>query len=114
MRRHGGARAGGFPGAARILAELDGGPARRRVGLVPEGRAPLREGVVLFADPESGGGIGRISSGGFGPSVDGPVSMAILPLAHCAIGSRVYAELRGKRVAAKVTPLPFRPAGFKR
>ena len=114
VRRSGGARAGGFPGAARILGELSGGPARRRVGLLPDGRAPMREGVELFAGPDGGTSVGRITSGGFGPSVERPISMGYLPLALCTIGTIVYAELRGKRLPATVTGLPFRPAQFKR
>ena len=113
-RRTGGARAGGFPGAARILAELDHGAPRRRVGLLPEGRAPMREGTMLFAAADGGGEIARISSGGFGPSLERPISMATLPIALCQTGTIVYAELRGKRLPATVCALPFRPATFKR
>lgn len=113
-RRVGGARAGGFPGAKRILGELAGGPSRRRVGLLPDGRAPMREGTLLFAAAEGGAEIGRITSGGFGPSVERPISMGYLPLALCMNGTTVYAELRGKRLPAIVTALPFRPAQFKR
>ena len=114
VRRAGGARAGGFPGSARILAELAGGPARRRVGLLPDGRAPMREGVELFAAADGGIPVGRITSGGYGPSVERPISMGYLPLALCPNGTIVYAELRGKRLPATVTGLPFRPAQFKR
>jgi len=67
-RRAGGAREGGFPGAARILGELAAGPARRRLGLLPEGRAPMREGVEIYATPDGGAPLGVICSGGFGPS----------------------------------------------
>src|SRR6202163_4375041 len=74
-RRHGGARAGGFPGADRILAELEKGAGRRRVGLRPEGRAPVREGAALFADASSTEPIGKVTSGGFGPSLNAPVAM---------------------------------------
>jgi len=113
-RRSGGARAGGFPGAARILGELVQGPARRRVGLLPEGRASMREGTLLFAGADGGAEIGRITSGGFGPSVERPISMGYLPISLCAPGTIVYADLRGKRLPATVCGLPFRPATFKR
>ncbi len=76
VRRAGGARAGGFPGADAVLAEL-GSPAVTRRGLRPEGRAPIREGVALFAD--DGTPIGTVGSGGFGPSVGGPIAMARIP-----------------------------------
>ncbi len=113
VRRTGGARAGGFPGAARILAELADGPARRRAGLRPEGRAPMREGTALFAGPEGGAPIGTVTSGGFGPSVEAPVAMGYLP-AGTEPGTVVYGEVRGKRLPATVAALPFRPANYKR
>lgn len=111
-RRIGGAREGGFPGAATILAEL-GRPATCRRGLRPEGRAPIREGVAIFADATGGEPIGEVSSGGFGPSVGGPVAMARLP-AGIADGATLYAELRGKRIAVTVTSLPFITPSYKR
>jgi glycine cleavage system T protein (aminomethyltransferase) len=113
-RRHGGARAGGFPGAGRILAELSGGTARTRVGLQPEGRALVREGAPLFIAADDSTPAGRISSGGFGPSVAAPVAMGYLPAAHSAPGSLVFAELRGQRLPLRVTPLPFVPNTYKR
>ena len=78
-RRKGGARAGGFPGADRILGQLEQGAPRRRVGLRPEGRAPVREGAPLFADAASTEQIGAVTSGGFGPSLNAPVAMGYLP-----------------------------------
>lgn len=113
-RRAGGARAGGFPGAARILAELAGGPARLRVGLLPEGRAPMREGTPLFAAAGAGEPIGAITSGGFGPSLERPISMGYVPAGLASPGTTVYADIRGRRLPATVTRLPFRPATFKR
>lgn len=112
VRRTGGARAGGFPGADRILPEL-GHAARARRGLIPEGRAPLREGVELFRTPESPHPVGRVTSGGFGPSVGGPVAMASLP-ADIPEGETVHAELRGKRVPARIAPMPFIKPTYKR
>jgi len=114
VRRAGGARAGGFPGAARILSELQNGAARARVGLRPEGRAPMREGTALFAAAEGGGAVGRVTSGAFGPSVGAPVSMGYLPAELAAPGTTVWGEVRGRRMAATVAPLPFTPAKFKR
>ena len=114
VRRSGGDRAGGFPGAAQVLDQLDSGPARKRVGLRPEGRAPMREGVELFAAQEGGAPVGRITSGGFGPTVGAPVAMGYLPADLCALGTTVYGEVRGKRLPAKVTELPFVTANFKR
>lgn len=113
-RRAGGARAGGFPGAARILRELAEGSTRLRVGLRPEGRAPMREGTELFASAEADQAIGRVTSGGFGPSLEAPIAMAMLPTALCASGTTVYGEVRGKRLPATVTDLPFRPSTYKR
>ena len=114
VRRSGGDRAGGFPGAAQVLEQLDSGPARKRVGLRPEGRAPMREGVDLFAAQEGGAPVGRITSGGFGPTVGAPVAMGYLPADLSAPGTTVYGEVRGKRLPATVTALPFVPANFKR
>ena len=112
VRRTGGARAGGFPGDDVILPELGRAACARR-GLRPEGRAPVREGAPLFADAQGGEPIGTVSSGGFGPSVGGPVAMAILPV-DLPEGATVYAELRGKRIPVTITPLPFIPPSYKR
>ncbi|NCO16568.1 MAG: glycine cleavage system aminomethyltransferase GcvT [Alphaproteobacteria bacterium] len=111
-RRAGGARAGGFPGAARILDELANGPARKRVGLQPEGRAPMRDHTPLFA--LDGTPVGEISSGGYGPSVDGPIAMGYVATAHATIGTRLLGEVRGKRLAVTVAPLVFNPTTYKR
>jgi aminomethyltransferase len=113
-RRHGGARAGGFPGADLILSQLEGGAPRRRVGLKPQGRAPVREGAPLFSDAASSTPIGRVTSGGFGPSINAPVAMGYLPVAHTASGGLVFAELRGQRLPLEVTPMPFVPNTYKR
>ena len=113
-RRSGGARPGGFPGAERILAEMQAGPARRRVGLRPEGRAPVRADAPLFAAEAGGEPVGRVTSGGFGPSLGAPVAMGLLPTGLAAPGTRVFADLRGQRLPLLVSPLPFVPAGFKR
>lgn len=114
VRRSGGARAGGFPGAEAVLAQIADGATRKRVGLRPEGRAPMREGVALFAGPEGGEAIGKITSGGFGPTVGGPVAMGYVPRDLGAPGTVIYGELRGKRLPLTVTKLPFVAANFKR
>jgi aminomethyltransferase len=113
-RRNGGARAGGFLGAEAILAQFDTGAARRRVGLRPEGRAPVREGASLFADSTSSEPIGKVTSGGFGPTLNAPVAMGYLPSSHAANGSTVFAELRGQRLPMQVAPTPFVPNTYKR
>ena len=110
-RRTDGTREGGFPGAARILTELFTGPARKRVGLRPDGRAPMREGTPLFHGDLP---TGTITSGGFGPSVGGPVAMGYVDTAHAAEGTGLLAELRGKRLPVTVAPLPFHPTSYKR
>ena len=114
IRRRGGAREGGFPGADRILNELENGAARTRVGLLPEGRAPMREGVELFANEDAVEPIGRIISGGFGPTVGGPVAMGYVPAAMAETGTQLLGEVRGKRLPVAVAALPFMPANFKR
>lgn len=114
VRRAGGARAGGFPGAVRILRELTEGAPRARVGLRPEGRAPMREGTPVFAAPEGGEAVGHVTSGAFGPTVQGPVSMGYVPRDLATKGTTVYGEVRGRRMAATVVALPFTPANFKR
>ena len=113
-RRSGGARAGGFPGAAKILAQFDNGASRRRVGLKPEGRAPVREGALLFADGASGEPIGKVTSGGFGPSLNAPVAMGYVPSPLAAVGTAVFAEVRGQRLPLTVSATPFVPNTYKR
>jgi aminomethyltransferase len=113
-RRKGGDRAGGFPGAATILDELDKGPPRRRVGLRPEGRAPVRAGAPLFTDPGGGDPVGAVTSGGFGPSVDAPIAMGYVPSTVAEPGTRLFAEMRGKRLPVDVAMLPFIAPRYKR
>jgi aminomethyltransferase len=112
VRRAGGAREGGFPGAARILQELAAGPERRRVGLRPEGRAPMREATALFAP--DGTPLGAVTSGGFGPSVAAPVAMGYVAAAFSAPGTALEGEVRGKHLPVTVRPLPFHPTTYKR
>ena len=113
-RRAGGSRASGFPGAEVILQEFTEAPARKRVGLRPQGRAPMREGVELFSAAAGGAPIGRITSGGFGPTVGGPVAMGYVPIGLAAPDTEIFGELRGKRLPLTVTKLPFVAANFKR
>jgi aminomethyltransferase len=114
VRRGGSARAGGFPGADKILSQFAQGASRRRVGLRPEGRAPVREGALLFADPTSTEPIGKVTSGGFGPSLNAPVAMGYLPTALSALDTIVFAEVRGQRLPLKVAATPFVPNTYKR
>jgi glycine cleavage system T protein (aminomethyltransferase) len=113
-RRAGGVRAGGFAGADRILSQFEKGAASRRVGLRPQGRAPVREGAALFADATSSEPIGRVTSGSFGPSLNAPVAMGYLPASHAAAGSSLFAEVRGQRLAVQVAAMPFVPNNYKR
>jgi aminomethyltransferase len=113
-RRTGGVRAGGFPGADLILSQLQQGAPRRRVGLKPEGRAPVREAAQLFADATSTEAIGKVTSGGFGPSLNAPVAMGYLPASHAALGTTVFSEVRGQRLPLGIAPMPFVPNTYKR
>lgn len=114
VRRPGGARAGGYPGADRVAEALETGAARKRVGLLPEGRAPMREGVLLFDAAEGGREVGRVTSGSFGPSLGGPVAMGYVEKALAAVETPLWGEVRGKRLPLKVSKLPFVAANFKR
>lgn len=113
VRRSGGEREGGFPGAERVLRELTDGAPRRRMGLRPEGRAPMRHGVTLFAAPEGGEPVGAVTSGGFGPSVGVPVAMGYVP-AGTEPGATLYGEVRGKRLPVTVCDLPFHKPRYVR
>jgi aminomethyltransferase len=113
-RRTGGARSGGFLGADKILGQLDQGAPRRRVGLRPEGRAPVREGAPLFVDGRSEIRIGAITSGGFGPSLNKPLAMGYLPTSLASVGTQVFAEVRGQRLPLRIATTPFVPNTYKR
>ena len=103
---------GGFPGAKRIQAALANGTARQRVGIRPDGRAPAREGAeILSAD---GAPIGVVTSGGFGPSVNGPIAMGYVARAHAAVGTPISLMVRGKPLSARVVALPFYPHAYYR
>jgi aminomethyltransferase len=113
-RRAGGARAGGFPGAQRVLDELANGAARRRVGLRPQGRAPVRAHATLFCDGPSAAAIGMVTSGGFGPSLDAPIAMGYVSTSCAQSGTPLFAEVRGKRLPVTVSELPFVAPHYKR
>lgn len=113
-RRSGGARAGSFPGAEKILAHFDHGASRRRVGLRAEGRAPVREGALLFADSAGGEPIGKVTSGGFGPSLNAPVAMGYVPTSLSAFDTKLFAEVRGQRLPLTVAAMPFVKNTYKR
>ena len=113
-RRSGGARAGGFPGAEKILSQFEKGASRRRVGLRPEGRAPVREGALLFAEAASSEPVGTVTSGGFGPSLNAPVAMGYLPTSRSRTGRRFLPKLRGQRLPLQVAAMPFVANTYKR
>ena len=106
-RRGGGERLGGFPGSPIILDELERGTGAHRVGLALEGGMPVRAGAPLFSDDAGGVLVGHVTSGGFGPSLDRPIAMGYVPTPLSDLGTRLFAEVRGKRLPATVTPLPF-------
>ncbi|HSP58384.1 MAG TPA: glycine cleavage system aminomethyltransferase GcvT [Halomonas sp.] len=112
-RRRGGERPGGFPGADLILhqvAEKD--HRRKRVGLLGEGRAPIREGAELYTQDDKH--IGVVTSGGFGPSIGRPVAMGYVAIEQSEVGTQVFAEVRGKRLPMTVSKTPFVPPGYYR
>ncbi|MDH3301244.1 MAG: glycine cleavage system aminomethyltransferase GcvT [Acidimicrobiia bacterium] len=108
--------AGDFLGAERVQAELADGPTRIRVGVKPAGKRPVRDGTTLYAggSSESGTEIGFVSSGGFGPTVDGPVAMGYVAPALAQIGTELIADVRGNDVACTVAELPFAPHRYHR
>jgi aminomethyltransferase len=103
---------GGFPGAARIQRELAEGPSRRRVGLRPQGQAPAREGAEIHDSADQR--IGTVTSGGFGPSLGGPLAMGYVAAAHAGPGTPVRLVVRGRPLAATVAPMPFVPHRYRR
>lgn len=103
---------GGFPGADRILKELAEGPPRLRVGILPEGKAPAREGVEIQST--DGKRIGVITSGGFGPTLGGPVAMGYVEKGYAATGARVQLMVRGKALPARIADMPFVPHNYYR
>ena len=102
---------GGFPGAALLLRQLLDGPARRRIGLAIDGKMPAREGALVFAGDTQ---VGVVTSGGFAPSVGAPIAMAYVATAHASDSTRLEIEVRGRRLAATVVPMPFKPKNYVR
>jgi aminomethyltransferase len=102
---------GGFMGHARVLGEATNGPTQKRVGLAIEGRQPVREGATIHL---GGATIGRVTSGGFSPSLERPIAMGWVDAAHAASGIQLELEQRGKRIAATVVPMPFVPHNYIR
>lgn len=105
VRRADGARAGGFPGAEQIFAQQQAGVDRKRVGLLPQERTPVREGTQIV-DAEDNV-IGTVCSGGFGPSLGGPLAMAYLDSPYTALDTSVWAMVRGKKIPMLVAKMPF-------
>ena len=103
---------GGFPGDERVRRQLAHGPDRMRVGILPDGKAPAREGTAITT-PE-GTMIGRVTSGGFGPTLGGPLAMGYVEAAHSAPGTRVNVIVRGKPLPGGIVKMPFVPARFYR
>ncbi|MHA1601011.1 MAG: glycine cleavage T C-terminal barrel domain-containing protein, partial [Alphaproteobacteria bacterium] len=110
--RQDGSRPGGYPGAETIMRQLADGAPRRRVGIRPEGRAPVREGAELT--DEGGRVIGRVTSGGYGPTVGGPVAMGYVESEFTKPGTVLAALVRGKQLPVAVVKLPFVPQNYFR
>jgi aminomethyltransferase len=102
----------GFPAAEKIIARAANGAPRKRIGIRPEGRAPAREGTEII--DKNGRVIGRITSGGFGPSLNAPVAMGYLETAFAAEGTDIDLLVRGKPLPARVAPMPFVPHRYRR
>lgn len=102
---------GGFPGAERVLDQLFNGAARKRVGLSVEGRMPAREGATVWVGAEQ---VGVLTSGGFAPSLNVPIAMAYVATGCAADGTALEIEVRGKRIAATVVPMPFKQKNYVR
>ncbi|MFC3442311.1 glycine cleavage system aminomethyltransferase GcvT [Sphingobium rhizovicinum] len=102
---------GGFIGHARVMKELADGPGAKRVGLKIEGRLPAREGAKIFSGAVE---VGEVTSGGFAPTVGAPIAMGWVSLPDSALGTALEIEVRGKRIAAVVAPMPFVPHRYRR
>ena len=111
-RRSGGERAGGFPGAERILSEIEQGASRVRVGIRPDGKAPVRAHAPLLTP--DGVHVGEVTSGGFGPSLSAPIAMAYVPASLSEAGGTLEAQVRNKTLSVTVCGLPFVPHRYHR
>jgi aminomethyltransferase len=103
---------GGFAGASRIVGEIDDGPLQKRVGLLVDGKQPVREGAVIL--DREGNDVGRVTSGGHSPTLGRPIAMGYVATAHSAPGTFLKLEQRGKLFQAQVTPMPFVPHQYHR
>ncbi len=111
-RRADGARAGGFPGAETVFAQQQGGVSRKRVGLLPQERTPVREGAQII--DKAGDVIGTVCSGGFGPTLNAPLAMGYVNSAHFLSNDDVWAVVRGKHIPMKIAKAPFVPQRYFR
>ena len=102
---------GGFPGAERILKALADGPLRKLVGFTVEGKIPVREGAPIFAEETQ---VGVMTSGGFAPTVNAPIAMGYIATEYAADGTKLEAEVRGKRISVTTSPMPFVPHHYHR
>ena len=102
---------GGFIGADRVLAELSNGTSHKRIGLSLEGRQAAREGAEIFAGDQP---VGTVTSGGFSPTLSHPIAMGYVLQAHSAPGTELTIDVRGKRLPARVVPMPFVPHRYSR
>ena len=113
IRRQGGEREGGFPGAERILSQLNNGDASKlRVGILPSGRAPAREGTEILDTHDNV--IGIVTSGGFGPTFGGPIAMGYVKAEYAKTGTDIFLAVRKKKLEAKVADMPFVPQRYYR
>ncbi|MCC7151172.1 MAG: glycine cleavage system aminomethyltransferase GcvT, partial [Rubrivivax sp.] len=112
VRRPGGARAGGYPGAAAIERQLAAGAPSKRVGLVGIERVPVREGAVIV--DVNGHRLGKVTSGTITPTLDQPVAMGYVPVNHAQPQGEVYVEVRRQRLPMRITPMPFVAHRYRR
>ena len=111
MRRPGGERAGGYPGADIVGQQIEHGAPRKRVGLAIEGRAPVRAHTELYLGSEK---IGEVTSGGFGATLNAPVAMGYVKSEHAAVGTKLSAKVRDKDVAVEIVAMPFVKKDYKK
>ena len=111
VRRPGGERAGGYPGADVVGEQIENGAPRKRVGLAIDGRAPVRAHTELYLGEEK---VGEVTSGGFGATLNAPIAMGYVQAAHAAVGTKLVAKVRGKDVAVEIVAMPFVKKDYKK
>ena len=111
VRRPGGERAGGYPGADIVGEQIENGAPRKRVGLAIDGRAPVRAHTELYLGEEK---VGEVTSGGFGATLNAPIAMGYVQAAHAAVGTKLVAKVRGKDVAVEIVAMPFVKKDYKK